>query len=60
MIFVVCVGGAYISGTIRNVDFRGQELCENRGGRPGLRSLISLRFLWTYSNTSTTVDCGRP
>ena len=24
-----------------------QELCESRGGRPGLPSLISLRFLWT-------------
>ena len=30
---------------------RAQELCESRGGRPGLPSLISLRFLWTYSNT---------
>ena len=27
--------------------FRGQELCESRGGRSGLPSLISLRFLWT-------------
>ena len=27
--------------------FRAQELCESRGGRPGLLSLISLRFLWT-------------
>ena len=26
---------------------RAQELCENRGGRPGLPTLISLRFLWT-------------
>ena len=24
-----------------------QELCESRGGRPGLPSLINLRFLWT-------------
>ena len=24
-----------------------QELCESRGGRPGLLSLINLRFLWT-------------
>ena len=24
-----------------------QELCESRGGRPGLPSLISLQFLWT-------------
>ena len=22
-------------------------LCESRGGRPGLQSLINLRFLWT-------------
>ena len=27
--------------------YRAQELCESRGGRPGLPSLISLRFLWT-------------
>ena len=27
--------------------FRAQELCESRGGRPGLTSLINLRFLWT-------------
>ena len=26
---------------------RAQELCESRGGRPGLPSLISLQFLWT-------------
>ena len=26
---------------------RAQELCESRGGRPGLSSLINLRFLWT-------------
>ena len=26
---------------------RAQGLCESRGGRPGLPSLISLRFLWT-------------
>ena len=30
---------------------RAQELCESRGGRPGLPSLISLRFLWTKSST---------
>ena len=24
-----------------------QELCESRGGRPGLLSVINLRFLWT-------------
>ena len=27
--------------------YRAQELCESRGGRPGLPSLISLPFLWT-------------
>ena len=26
---------------------RAQELCESRGGRLGLSSLISLGFLWT-------------
>ena len=26
---------------------RSVELCESRGGRPGLPSLINLRFLWT-------------
>ena len=26
---------------------RAQELCESRGDRPGLPSLIILRFLWT-------------
>ena len=26
---------------------RVQELCESRGGRPGLPSQINLRFLWT-------------
>ena len=26
---------------------RAQELCESRGGCPGLPSLLSLRFLWT-------------
>ena len=28
-------------------DGRAEKLCESRGGRPGLPSLISLRFLWT-------------
>ena len=35
--------------------FRAQELCESRGGRPGLPSLINLRFLWTQSNTSANI-----
>ena len=33
----------------RGLVFRAQELCESRGGRLGLPSLISLRFLWTLS-----------
>ena len=33
---------------------RTQELGESRDGRPGLPSLIRLRFLWTQSNTLTT------
>ena len=33
---------------------RGQELCESPGGRPGLPSLISLRFVWTESNSQAT------
>ena len=44
-----------------HVHVRAQELCESRGGRPGLLSLINLRFLWTSSNTSTNMcmfmDC---
>ena len=32
---------------------RAQELCESRGGRPGLPSLINLRFLWTQSSIRT-------
>ena len=28
-------------------EVRAQELCESRGGRPGLPSLINIRFLWT-------------
>ena len=28
-------------------DRESQELCEGRAGRPGLPSLINLRFLWT-------------
>ena len=38
---------------------RAQELCESRGGRPGLPSLVSLRFLWTYSNTQTSPAAAR-
>ena len=35
----------WLQGTASHTD--PQELCESRGGRPGLPSLISLRFLWT-------------
>ena len=51
-----CGGNGSLRWTLEN-DYRGccaiqtfrkaQELCESRGGRPGLPSLISLRFLWT-------------
>ena len=36
---------------------RAQELCKSRGGRPGLPSLISLRFLCTLMWTAPTA-CG--
>ena len=39
-------GGTHIS-SMCETRFRVQELRESRGGRPGLLSLISLRFLWT-------------
>ena len=32
---------------ITETQYRDQELCESRGGRPGLPSLINLQFLWT-------------
>ena len=32
--------------------FRAQELCESRGGLPGLPSLISIRFLQHFTNIS--------
>ena len=31
----------------KNRKWQSSELCESRGGRLGLPSLISLRFLWT-------------
>ena len=40
-------GRGVVSFTEGVMDVRAQELCESRGGRPGLPSLISLRFLWT-------------
>ena len=33
--------------------FRARELCESRGGRPGLPSLINLRFLSTLHHQLT-------
>ena len=34
-------------GIGKQMIIRAQELCKSRGGRPGLPSLISLRFVWT-------------
>ena len=52
----------YVARSLRHIHipvtpipFRSQELCESRGGRPGLPSLMNLRFLWVYSNTSTNL-----
>ena len=45
--------GDYTNRYTVTIRIRVQELCESRGGRPGLPSLISLRFMWTLSNTST-------
>ena len=33
--------------TQARLSFRAQEVCESGGGRPGLPSLLNLRFLWT-------------
>ena len=41
-------GGALLRSLTTGLSYlspRAQELCESRGGRPGLPSLISLRFL---------------
>ena len=38
---------SYIQHTAVDATPRAQELCESRDGRPGLPSLINLRFLWT-------------
>ena len=40
-------GGGYILHYTGTTTIRAQELCESRSGRPGLPSLINLRFLWT-------------
>ena len=40
-------GDPGVTGLVSGVLHRAQELCESRGGRPGLPSLINLRFLWT-------------
>ena len=51
----------YNVGAILPLALRAQELCESRDGRPGLPSLISLRFLWTKSNTQpTTCESDAP
>ena len=43
----ISVSPKIINTEMAHLHFRAQELCESRGGRPGLQSLISLRFLWT-------------
>ena len=50
----VRVNTRYINSTGATPSSGAQDLCESRGGRPGFPSLISLRFLWTYSNTQPT------
>ena len=37
----------YLHASMARTTIRAQELCESRGGHPGLPSLISLQFLWT-------------
>ena len=39
--------GDYIPIAALSQPNRAQELCESRGGRPGLPPIISLQFLWT-------------
>ena len=41
------------------LNIRAQGLCESRGGRPGLPSLISLRFLWTKATADTQQASAR-
>ena len=40
-------GSLYLNSCSHTLSTRAQEPCENRGGRPGLPSLINLQFLWT-------------
>ena len=53
MCVCVCVGGGGCGGGggvlfKASIEMEGaQELCDSRGGRPGLPSLINLRFPWT-------------
>ena len=42
----ICDHGLTVKTIIATLN-RAQELCESRGGRPGLPSLINLQFLWT-------------
>ena len=44
---LLAVGTCSNPGRTLTGGYRAEELCESRGGRPGLPSLISLRFLWT-------------
>ena len=49
LVVMVCLQSQLICviSCVSSQCFRTQELCESRGGRPGLYSLISLQFLWT-------------
>ena len=51
-----CIRSGIKGAMLLQQAIRTQELCGSRGGRPGLPSLINLRFLWTQSTTSTTSD----
>ena len=43
-----------------NLSVRDQELCKSQGGRPGLPSLINLRFLYTstFNTNNMSVWAG--
>ena len=51
--------GLYVYiGPWRDFDFRVQELCENRGGRPGLAALISLTVSVDVKQHFNNFDLG--
>ena len=41
------LGSQSLISLMVSVDVRARQLSESRDGRPGLPSLINLRFLWT-------------